>query len=63
MIQKLTLTMTQEGDQWVGTCVELDLVTAGPDHWTVWQDLFNVCKAQLAFAVENDLTTGLIRKK
>ncbi len=62
MIQKLTLTMTKEGDDWVGTCIEFDLVTAGPDHWTVWRDLFNVCQAQMAFAVENDLTKELIRK-
>ena len=62
MIPKLTLTMTKEDDYWVGTCVELDLVTAGPDHWTVWNDLFNVCQAQIAFAVEKDLTKELIRK-
>ncbi len=62
MIQQLTLTMAKEGDDWVGTCVELDLVTAGPDHWTVWNDLFNVCQAQIGFAVENDLTKELIRK-
>ncbi len=62
MIQQLTLKMTKEDVDWVGTCVELDLVTAGPDHWDVWRDLFNVCQAQMAFAVENDLTTDLIRK-
>ena len=64
-IHVLTLNMIKqcdvEGEHWVGTCVELDLVTAGPDHYQVWQDLFVVCQAHMAFAVERGLESELMR--
>lgn len=61
MIYTLTLTMKKTEKRWIGECRELDVVAAGPDHFLVWQDLFNICKAQIAFAVENDLTDSLLR--
>lgn len=61
-VNRLTLTMEQDAlGFWVGKCHELDLVASGPNHWDVWQDLLNVCRAQMAYAVEHDLTNHLIR--
>ena len=64
-LHNLTLRMIHDvrEDHWIGHCVELDLTTAGPDHWAVWQDLLNICKAQIQYAVDYGLTESLKRKE
>lgn len=65
-LAELTMKMDQQGMYmgkpiWVGLCVELGLVASGPDSWQVWQDLFAVCQAQIAYAIEHGLEKELIR--
>lgn len=67
-LTKLTLTVRQDNPMrleqnpvWVGWCRELGLVASGPNHWEVWADLLTICKAQIAFAVENGIEEDLTR--
>lgn len=58
---RLNILMYQRGERWVGHCVELGILTSGPDESTVFEDARNICAAQLVHALENDGLDNLFR--
>lgn len=57
----LDVVLYHRGPYWVAHCLELDLVTSGPDIRAVEEDIVRVCIAQVKFAYENDLLENLFR--
>ena len=57
----LDVVLYQKGPYWVAHCLELDLVTSGPDLREVEEDIVRVCIAQVKYAYENDLLENLLR--
>ncbi|MEX2218116.1 MAG: hypothetical protein WD749_05095 [Phycisphaerales bacterium] len=51
---RLNVLLYREHDCWVARCVELDLVTSGPDLWEVAGDIQEVVKGQMLYACAKD---------
>lgn len=50
----LNVVLHKQGEYWVGHCVQLDILTSGPDQDKVWCDIQALIRAQIAYAVLKD---------
>jgi len=51
---RLDVVLHQENGLWVARCVQLDILTSGPDRKQVWSDIQELCKAQVLYAAKHD---------
>lgn len=57
----LKIVLYYDGHYWIAYCLELDILTSGPDLDRVQQDAINISAAQILYAYQNDLLEHVMR--
>lgn len=58
---KLNVLIYREGDNWIAHCLQMDIVAANTNVKTAEDDIIDLIKAQVTFALENDNLGNLFK--
>ncbi len=51
---KLNVLVYNEGNEWVAHCLQMDIVATGTSEKEVAENIFDLIRAQVVFAIDND---------
>lgn len=51
---KLNIVVYKEGEEWIAHCLQMDIVASGKSPKAVENDIIDLIKAQMRFAIDND---------
>ncbi|MBI4691545.1 MAG: hypothetical protein HY754_14970 [Nitrospirae bacterium] len=51
---KLNIVIYKEGEDWIAHCLQMDIVASGKSAKAVEDDIIDLIKAQIHFAIDND---------
>ncbi len=58
---KLNIVIYKAGEEWVAHCLQMDIVASGKSAKAVEEDIVDLIKAQLRFAIDNDNVVNMFK--
>lgn len=58
---RLNVLIYQEDNEWIAHCLQMDIMAASKDRATVQDDIIDLIKAQVEFALENNNMEGIFK--